>query len=179
MGSPRLVFLYGPPAVGKLTVARALAAREPFKILHNHVTIDPVTEVLPFGTETFWHVVGEFRRNLVAAAAEEGIDLIYTYVFAPGDEQHVAEITNAYEQAGGRVSFVRLHAPRDVLLQRVLGESRREHRKIQDTATLERLLDEYEDFTAVAATDGLTIENTGISADEAAVEILDYLRRAT
>jgi hypothetical protein len=179
VGSPRLVFLYGPPAVGKLTVARALAAREPFKILHNHLTIDPVTEVLPFGTEAFWQVVGAFRRNLVAAAAQEGIDLIYTYVFAPGDEQHVAEITNAYEEAGGRVSFVRLHAPRAVLLQRVLAESRREHRKIHDIATLERLLDEYENFTAVAAANGLTVENTGSSADDAAVEILDYLRRAT
>ena len=39
MVAPRLVFLYGPPAVGKLTVARAIAAREPFKILHNRLTL--------------------------------------------------------------------------------------------------------------------------------------------
>jgi cytidylate kinase len=102
----RLVFLYGPPAVGKLTVARAIADRLPFKILHNHVTIDAVTEVLPFGSETFWRVVGRFRRDLVTAAAEANIDLIYTYVFAPGDEQHVADIVSPCEAAGGTVLFV-------------------------------------------------------------------------
>ena len=136
VAKPRLVFLYGPPAVGKLTVARAITDRLPFKILHNHVTIDAVTEVLPFGSATFWRVVGRFRRDLVAAAAEENVDLIYTYVFAPGDEQHVADIVSSYEQAGGAVSFVQLLAPREVLLQRVLDESRREYGKPTDVETL-------------------------------------------
>jgi chloramphenicol 3-O-phosphotransferase len=173
--APRLVFLYGPPAVGKLTVARAIAERKPFRILHNHATIDPVTEVLPFGTEGFWRVVGEFRRNLAAGAAEEGIDLIYTYVFAPGDEQHVADIVLPYEQAGGRVLFVRLLAPREVLLQRVLEQSRSQHGKIRDTATLEGLLDEYENFTAFADSESLTIDLGATSAGDAADQILEHL----
>ena len=176
--APRLVFLYGPPAVGKLTVARAIAEREPFRILHNHLTIDPVAEVLQFGTESFWRVVGQFRRSLVSAAAADGIDLIYTYVFSPGDEEHVADIVGSYRQAGGRVFFVRLHAPREVLLQRVLEQSRREHRKITDTTTLERLLDQYENFSAVADGGGLTIENAAVSAEDAAHAILDHLARS-
>lgn len=174
VAAPRLVFLYGPPAVGKLTVARAIAQREPFRILHNHLTIDPVTEVLSYGSDAFWRVVGQLRRNLVAAAADEHIDLIYTYVFAPGDEQHVADIILPYEQAGGRVFFVQLLAPREVLLQRVLEQSRRAHRKIADTATLERLLDQYEDFTAIANPESLTIDLAAASAKEAAGQILDH-----
>jgi chloramphenicol 3-O-phosphotransferase len=104
MAGPRLVFLYGPPAVGKLTVARAIAEREPFKVLHNHVTIDPVLEVLPFGTKTFLRVVDGFRRDLVDAAAEEGIDLIYTFVYAAGEEEHVNAIAAPYEGAADRSS---------------------------------------------------------------------------
>ncbi len=175
MASPRLVFLYGPPAVGKLTVARAIAERLPFKILHNHVTIDAVTEVLPFGSESFWRVVGRFRRDLVTAAAEEHIDLIYTYVFAPGDEQHVAEIVSPYQEAGGAVSFVQLLAPRQVLLQRVLGESRKEHGKPTDVETLERMLDEYDNFTAIAAPDSLTVDLAATSAREAADRIIEHI----
>ena len=175
MTTPRLLFLYGPPAVGKLTVARAIADRLPFKILHNHVTIDAVTEVLPFGGETFWRVVGRFRRDLVAAAAEEQIDLIYTYVFAAGDEQHVADIVRPYEDAGGRAWFVQLLAPREVLLQRVRSESRKQHGKLVDPETLGRLLDEHEDFTAIAARDSLTIDLAVTSARDAADRIIDHI----
>jgi chloramphenicol 3-O-phosphotransferase len=176
VATPRLVFLYGPPAVGKLTVARAIADRLPFKILHNHVTIDAVTEVLPFGSETFWRVVGRFRRDLVTAAAEENIDLIYTYVFAPGDdEQHVAAIVSPYEKAGGAVSFVQLLAPPEVLLQRVLAETRREHGKLTDPAILEHMLDEYDNFTAIAAPDSLTIDVAVTSPREAADRIIDRI----
>jgi chloramphenicol 3-O-phosphotransferase len=172
---PRLLFLYGPPAVGKLTVARAIADRLPFKVLHNHVTVDAVTEVLPFGGDTFWRVVGRLRRDLVAAAAEENVDLIYTYVFAPGDEQHVADIVRPYEDAGGKAWFVQLLAPREVLLERVHSESRRQHGKLVDSGILAGLLDEHHDFTAVAASDSLTIDLSVISARDAADRIIDHI----
>jgi AAA domain len=175
VAAPRLVFLYGPPAVGKLTVARAIADRLPFKILHNHVTIDAVTEVLPFGSDTFWRVVGRFRRDLVAAAAEEHIDLIYTYVFAPGDEQHVADIVSPYEKAGGAVSFVQLLAPREVLLQRVLAESRRQYGKPTDRETLEQMLEEFDCFTAMPDRDSLTIDLGATSAKDAANRIIEQI----
>ena len=175
VATPRLVFLYGPPAVGKLTVARAIADRLPFKILHNHVTIDAVTEVLPFGSDTFWRVVGRFRRDLVEAAAGENIDLIYTFVFAPGDEQHVADVVSPYEKAGGVVSFVQLLAPREVLLQRVLAESRRQYGKPTDAETLTRLLDEYDCFTAMPDRDSLTIDLAATSARDAADRIIGHI----
>ena len=175
MRKPRLVFLYGPPAVGKLTVAKAIAERQPFTILHNHLTIDPVALVLPFGSDTFWRVVGRFRRELVGAAAEEGIDLIYTYVFAPGDEDHVREIVAAYEERGGVVTLVQLLAPREVLLRRVLEEDRRQHGKITDVETLARLLDEYDDFTSPASAGGLVLDLGTRSAADAADEIVSRL----
>lgn len=169
------MFLYGPPAVGKLTVARAIAERLPFKTLHNHVTIDAVTEVLPYGSDTFWRVVGRFRRDLVAAAAEEHIDLIYTYVFAPGDEEHVADIVSSYEEAGGTVSFVQLLAPREVLLERVLAESRKQHGKPTDPESLESILDEYDCFAAVPDRDSLTIDLAATSARDAADRIIAHI----
>ncbi len=175
MAGPQLVFLYGPPAVGKLTVARAIAARRPFKVLHNHVTIDPVLEVLPYGTPAFVRVVTRFRCDLVAAAAEEGIDLIYTFVFAAGEEEHVNEIVAPYEERCGTVLFAQLLASRDVLLQRVLADDRREHGKISDPATLESFLDGYDGFTATVGREGLTIDLGSCSASEAADEVIRHL----
>ncbi len=40
-----LVYLYGPPAVGKLTIATELARRTGFKVFHNHLSIDCVKPV--------------------------------------------------------------------------------------------------------------------------------------
>jgi shikimate kinase len=35
-----IVFIYGPPAAGKLTVAKELSAVTGYKLFDNHVTID-------------------------------------------------------------------------------------------------------------------------------------------
>lgn len=37
---PTLVFIVGPPAVGKMTVGHELARRTGLKLFHNHHTID-------------------------------------------------------------------------------------------------------------------------------------------
>ena len=73
----------------------AIAERRDFRLLHNHLTFDPVAEVLPVRTDAFWAALDKVRLELVTAAAGEGIDLIYTFVFAPGDEPHVDEIARA------------------------------------------------------------------------------------
>lgn len=148
-GAPHLVFPYGPPAVGKLTVARELSERRTFRVLHNHVTIDAVATVLPFGSNAFWEAAGRLRRDLVESAASEGIDLIYTYVFAPGDESHVDAIAAAYEEAGGTVTFVQLLAPPEKLLRRVGNESRKVHGKITEAEPLQRLLSEHDVYAAI------------------------------
>jgi hypothetical protein len=175
---PQLVFLYGPPAVGKLTVAEELARRRPFRVLHNHVTIDAVLTVLPFGTNAFWHVVGRFRRDLVNAAAREGIDLVYTYVFAPGDEPHVDAIAGAYEAVGGTVTFVQLTAPREEIFLRVGSTSRAAHGKITETEVLERMLAEHDVFAPIPQRESLTIDLGVRSAAEAADLILARLDSA-
>jgi hypothetical protein len=173
--TPQLVFLYGPPAVGKLTVAGELAKRRPFRVLHNHVTIDAVATVLPFGTDAFWSVVGRLRRDLAASAASEGIDLVYTYVFTPGDEPRVDAVTAPYENAGGVVTFVRLFAPPEELLRRVGNASRLKHGKIIDEAPLQTLLAEYDLYTEIPGRDSLSIDVEALMPPEAADVIIEHL----
>ena len=40
-----LIFIYGPPAAGKLTVATEIAALTGYKVFHNHLSIDCIEPI--------------------------------------------------------------------------------------------------------------------------------------
>ena len=44
----KLIVIYGPPAAGKLTVAKELSKLTGFKVLHNHITIDLIDHFIGF-----------------------------------------------------------------------------------------------------------------------------------
>ena len=48
-----LIFIYGPPAVGKLTTAIKLSEKLNYKIFHNHLVIDLVKSVYEQFTNEF------------------------------------------------------------------------------------------------------------------------------
>src|SRR5258708_3338143 len=121
----KLLFLYGPPAVGKLAVANEIAVRNRFKVFHNHLSIDAIEPVFAFGTEAFNKLVELIRVATVAEAARRDIDLIYTFCYAKGeDESHVERIAKAVENVGGTIYFALLVATQDELKRRVLFENR-------------------------------------------------------
>jgi len=164
-----MLFIYGPPAVGKLTVARLVAERTGFKLLHNHLTIDAVAPILGFRTPAFNRFLQRFRRDLIAAAAEADVDLVCTFVIAVGEEALVDELVAPYE---GRITFVQLVASREELRRRVLEGHRAAHGKIVDVETLDSVLDEFECFQPIDGRDSVTLDTETMSAEEAAGRIV-------
>jgi hypothetical protein len=173
--SPTLLFLYGPPAAGKLTVAKAVARRSPFRVLHNHVTIDAVSAVFDFGTPPFWEAVEHLRRYLVDSAAREGVDLIYTFVYVPTDQAHVERIVHPFEACGGRVVFVQLIAPPDELRRRVSDPSRSAHGKIVHEHVLDGLLTKHDLYQAVANRSSIVLDTSELSVDDVADRVIEHL----
>jgi hypothetical protein len=117
-----LIFIVGPPAVGKMTVGHALAARTGLRLFHNHQTIDLVLPFFGFGTAPFRRLVGEFRRRLLEEVATSDLPgLIFTYVWAfddPSDAAAVEEYAGIFRRRGGRVLFVELEATQAERLRR-------------------------------------------------------------
>src|SRR5262245_4574448 len=116
----RLVFLYGPPAAGKLTIGRELAALTGYRLFHNHLTVDLARELFDFGSEQFQRLVDDLRLRVFAAAAQSDIPgLIFTFVYGGPDENFIRQTMRVMVAAGAEVCFVQVVCPPEELLNRV------------------------------------------------------------
>lgn len=177
---PTLCLVYGPPAVGKLTVATEVAARTGYRLVHNHVSIEPVLSILGWDDEGFFRAVGEVRTVLFDAAAREGVSIVATYAYAAGvDDASIALLAGAYADRGGRVRYVRLTAPTEVLLGRVTDAGRREHGKITSVEDLRGFLAEYDFTSPIPDTTGPTIDTSRTEPAEAARIVAQHLEGTT
>lgn len=117
-----LVVLFGPPAVGKMTVGRALEARTGLPLFHNHMTIELVVPFFEFGSPPYGRLVGHFRRRLMEEVADSDLPgLIFTYVWAldlEGDNRFIEEIADLFAARGGRIVFAELWADQATRLLR-------------------------------------------------------------
>ena len=127
MDKGELVVFFGPPAVGKTTVARAVCDRTGFRLFTNHHTIEPLAQVFGSGTPPFMRLTSEFRRRVVEEAAGSGVNLVITQVWnlaGAGDAQWMSGLIAPYAEAGHRVSFIELAADVETRLVRNRGEDR-------------------------------------------------------
>ena len=170
-----LLFIYGPPAVGKLTVANEIAKRTGFKVFHNHLSIDAIEPIFEFGSKPFFRLVEMIRVETVAEAARQGVDMIYTFCYAKGlDEMHVEKVANAASGNGATVHFVLLKCSDDELRRRVVSDERKRFGKASTLEMMDRFLNDYELRSQVPNADSLEIDNTAIAAEAAAEQIIAH-----
>ncbi len=164
-----LVFIYGPPGVGKLSVARELARATGYKLFDNHVSIRCADSVFDFGTPSFWKVVRDIRTLMFEEAAAGGVSLIFTFVYShPQDAEHVERICGYFERRGGRALPVRLSCSREELERRLPRPERAEAGKLASLEVLGELLKSHDLFSPVPGRESLEIENTALAPEEVA-----------
>jgi len=174
----QLVFLHGPAAAGKLTVARALAARTGFALFHNHLVVDAVAAVFPFGSPEFRRLRERFWLETFDAAASDDRSLVFTFApeatVGPSFPQDAAA---CIERHGGRVRFVELTCPPDELARRVDNADRAAFGKLRDADLFRRLAaDGAFDYPPIASE--LTIDTAAATPDAAAARIVEALQLA-
>lgn len=174
-GQPRatLIYIYGPPASGKLTVAERLAELTGFPLFHNHLTVNAVRPVFPFGSPPFSEAVSKMRHAVFEVAAGAGVSLIFTNNSAWSQpdprgrfEAAAANARRIMESHGGRAVFVRLIAPQSALEERLANESRQAHDKLLDVGRLRELLADLD--ASPLHPDDLTVDTGQLSPAEAA-----------
>jgi len=170
----KLIIIYGPPAVGKLTVARELGRLTGFKVFHNHVALDAVESVFTSDKKIFWKLVSEFRIRIVEEAARENISgVIFTsgYHGQPTDPT-LKRMVEKVKKHGGKVYFVHLTADKKALFRRVVSESRRRHLKTRTVSDLKRRLASWDMTKDVPFKEKhMTTDNTHLSPKNVAIVI--------
>ena len=151
--------MHGAAAVGKLTVARELAALTGLRLFHNHLTVDLVSAVFDFGTEPFIALREHIWLAVFRQAAERGLSLIFTFNPESTVRAHFIQAAiEAVESGGGRVVFVELTCAPDELERRVESPSRRDFGKLHS-------LELYRQLQQAGAFDFPALPDSGLSFD--------------
>lgn len=171
----KLIIIYGPPAVGKLTVAEELSKLTGIKLFHNHMTCDLGEHFFPFATRPYSKIVDGTRMLVFETCAEYDLDLIFTFVYAPlVDMPYIEEIERIVGKVGGEVFFVRLHAPQSVLEERVVLEERRRFRKLKSVEKLRRIMEYSDLFSEIPGRESLSLDTSKLSPAESARLIVEH-----
>jgi len=124
----KFVIIFGPSAVGKMTVGKALAEKTGLKLFHNHLSIEAVRPVFDFGTPAFNRLVTMIRLETfkeMAKSEEKG--LIFTFVWALDEPEEFAYIDRAvdiFKAVGAAIFYVELEADLKTRLVRNKQEDR-------------------------------------------------------
>lgn len=179
----KLVLLFGPQAVGKMTVGHELEKVTKLKLFHNHMTIDLVTPFFEYGSEDGRRLVNLFRSEIFQTYAKsDQYGMIFTYVWAfnyKEDWEFVEGVCQVFEKEGAEIYFVELESDLETRLHRNTTPHRLEHKPSKRDLTWSETdvrtsmemyrLNSYEG--ELKKKNYLRINNTDLNADEVANHI--------
>jgi adenylylsulfate kinase-like enzyme len=127
----KMVFLHGPPASGKYTIARVLQASYGVLNFHNHLTIDVAKSLFDFCTDEFWDLTHRLRRTALAAmAARADAKVVFTNCYSsPHNDSTVAALEREVTSRGGQFIPVFLECSVEELRRRVTDPSREQSKR--------------------------------------------------
>ena len=123
-----LYLIFGPPAVGKMSVGREWQKLTGLKLFHNHMTIELLINFFEFESLEFGRLNTQFRKMIFEEVAQSELSgLIFTYVWALDDDrdkQFVNSMANIFREEGASIYLIELEADLSVRLERNRGEER-------------------------------------------------------
>ncbi|WP_164667330.1 AAA family ATPase [Virgibacillus doumboii] len=127
----KFILLFGPQAVGKMTVGQELAKITDLKLLHNHMTIDLLEPLFGFSPE-MWRLSTMFRQEIFKSVANSELPgMIFTFVWAfnrKEDWEEVEKMCGIFSSQGGEVYLVELEADVEERLKRNKTPNRLENK---------------------------------------------------
>jgi adenylylsulfate kinase-like enzyme len=173
----RLIFLYGLPGSGKLTVARELGAMTGWSVFHNHLTVDLLLSVFRFGSKEFVELREQIWLSVIeAAAANRTHGLIFTFNPENSVRQEFIDAVQAVTaRHGGTIDFVEISCDQAVLETRLDTPKRREMKKLLSVEDFRELRGQGVFNSPQMPEPQLRVDTTQQSPYESAVQIVREL----
>jgi cytidylate kinase len=168
------IFIYGPPAAGKYTIAKVLAEALNWPLFHNHMVIDCVETVIAWRRPGFFAACADVRVALTQHALENHVSFVSTFVYAKGfdaDEALVARLRNTAARANARFCPVHLQCSDQALRARCVAPHRAAMKKIAAPETLDAMLDEFDCRSKISGVESLEINTEALSISESVIAI--------
>ena len=128
----KLVLIFGPQAVGKMTVGQELAKITGLKLFHNHMTIDLVSNFFSYNSIEGRYLVNTYRMEMFETVARSNLEgLIFTFQWCFEDIldwEQTEKVSNIFKEQGGEVYYVELEADLNERLRRNETSNRLENK---------------------------------------------------
>ena len=163
----KFVFIFGPQAVGKMTVGQELSAITGLKLFHNHMTIDLLEPLYGFSPE-MWRLTRLFRREIFQSFSKiDQYGMIFTkiwYFDQKEDWDEIEYMCNIFSSQGVEIYFVELEADVEERLIRNKTTQRLEHKPTK------RNVEQSEQHLLS------TLENRRLNSVDGEIKTKNYLR---
>jgi len=131
MNPPTLLVIHGLAASGKYTIAKELAAITGWSLFHNHLTVDLLLSLFPFGSPEFVRHRERIWIDLMTDALAAGSSLIFTFHPESSVAPDFPDRLRAQVQArGGVIGFVEVACEETEIEKRIESKPRREFLKL-------------------------------------------------
>lgn len=184
----KVIIIFGPHAVGKMTVGQEIEKLSGLKLFHNHVPIEAVLPYFSYGTPAGRQLVHNIREAFFRAFAESGeAGYILTCVWqfdAAGEQEYMDWIANIFEERGAQVFWVELEARLEERIERNKSANRLSQKPSKRDVTFseKRLIESHNKHRLNSREGELTyenylrIDNSDLQPAVVARQVLDWLQ---
>lgn len=183
----KLIIIFGPHAVGKMTVGQALSKKTGIPLFHNHESIELALRMMPDSSS--WNALSNEIREVVFkhVAKDHQKGLIFTFMWAldhQEDHNYINQLEALFTSHGADVYYVELYADKEERIKRNITENRLLHKpsKRDVEASHQRFIRLEEKYrlnsydNEIKKTHYIKIDNTNLDEIKAAETIINFFK---
>ncbi len=172
----KIIFIYGLPATGKLTVAKDLAKMTDIPLCHNHMIFDLVFKIFKWQSREGQKMREKVYADIVKLSLQSGASIIFThahasaaqYPFGVSSNTFVRKIERMTKTYGGLFCPVYLLCSEKELYKRVVHPSRKTFNKTNTIAGMKWWIASDIPAAQLPTKNTFVIDNTKLSSKKVA-----------